>query len=203
MNEGCEVANISLGCPCRPGRENGKAVDDAYCRGMIVVAAAGNVTSQVTYPGKHARTIAVGGVTKQDDRSPWTPWCGGSRGSRVDFCAPADRIIRADRVLKCDGTWSDEFEEEKGDGTSYAAALISGIACLWIARWGNKLSNYKGWQRVEAFRKVLGDTCHVPTGWDHTQFGRGIVDAGKALKASLPNPDDLVCADDPAVNDIV
>ena len=200
LSEGCEVANISLGCPCGPGRENGRAVDKAYLEGMIVVAAAGNVTSEVTYPGRHARTITAGGVAYNDGK--WTPWCDGSRGPRVDFCAPADRITRADWIRNENDTWSDVFEREKGDGTSYAAALISGIACLWITRWGSELSGYEGWQIVEAFRKVLGETCHVPESWDHKQFGRGIVDAEAALKANLPDPDDLVYADDIAENDI-
>ena len=200
MSEGCEIANISLGCPCNPGRENGRAVDKAYHEGMIVVAAAGNVTSEVTYPGRHARTITAGGVTMNG--KAWKPWCGGSRGPRVDFCAPADRITRADWVAKGDGTWSDEFEEEEGDGTSYAAALISGIACLWVARWGSELARYQGWQMVEAFRKVLGDTCQAHQGWDHKRFGRGVVNAEAALKAGLPDPGDLVRAEDKAENDV-
>ena len=192
VSEGCEIANVSLGCPCGPGPENGRAVDRAYLRGLIMVAAAGNVTSEVTYPRKHLRTIAAGGVTKIEGK--WKPSSGNSRGSRVDFCAPADRITRADWIRDDNGVWSDEFEEDKGDGTSYAAAFISGIACLWIARWVNELSRYKGWQLVEAFRTVLGETCHVPDGWDHKRFGYGIVDAHAALKAPLP--------DDIAANDL-
>ena len=201
LSEGCEIANISLGCPCDPGRENGRAVDKAYREGMIVVAAAGNVTSEVTYPGRHARTITAAGVTMRD--GTWTPWSGGSRGRRVDFCAPADRITRADWIRNTDGTWSDEFEEEKGDGTSYAAALISGIACLWITRWDTELTRYtKGWQIVEAFRKVVGETCHVPPGWDHNRFGRGVVNAEAVLKADLPDPDVLEYERDRAKNDL-
>ena len=211
MSEGCEVANISLGCPCLPGRKNGKAVDKAYLEGLIVVAAAGNVTSEVTYPGRHYRTITAGGVTQKDDK--WAPWSGGARGPRVDFCAPADCITRADWVLQNKNSlqdvlnekqnliWSDVFKGN-GDGTSYAAAFISGIACLWITRWAGELKRYTGWQRVEAFRKVLGETCDVPDDWDSQKFGCGVVNAERALEAPLPDPDKLVCISNIAEDDL-
>jgi len=56
-DNGCDVISISLGDPCLPVSEVAKALDHAYERGVIVVAAAGNVTSEVTYPARYSRTI--------------------------------------------------------------------------------------------------------------------------------------------------
>ena len=196
-HSGCQVVNISLGDPCFPDSEDGKALDDAYEAGTIVVAAAGNVTSEVTYPGRYRRTIAAGGVTKY--RSSWKPWSGGSRGPRVDFCAPSDRITRAN--WKKTEKWHPVYQYD-GDGTSYAAAHISGLACLWIALWQRELLNYPHpWQIVEAFRKVVGDSCHKPRDWDERRFGRGIINAEATLKASLPKSEELKYESDRAEDD--
>ena len=57
---------------------------------------------------------------------------------------------------------------------------------------------------IDRLRRSEG-LAHHPSalsGWDHKRFGRGVVDAEAALKADLPDPDDLVCADDIAENDI-
>ena len=97
-DSGCQVVNISLGDPCWPDADDAKAIDEAYELGTIIVAAAGNVTSEVTYPGRYRRTMTAGGVTIQD--TTWKPWSGGSRGPRVDFCAPADHITRANWKIR-------------------------------------------------------------------------------------------------------
>ena len=195
-NSGCPVVNISLGDPCLPGRRNGGAIDTAYERGVIVIAAAGNVTSEVTYPGRHSRVITAGGVTED-----FAPWSGGARGPRVDICAPADGITRA-TWKKVNGSWLPIYSGD-GDGTSFAAAHVSGIACLWLARWGEEIRGRYGrtWRVVEAFRKVLTETCMRPQNWDTGLFGAGIVDAEAVLKAKLPDvdtlrPDENTAADD-------
>jgi subtilisin family serine protease len=196
-NNGCKVVNVSLGDPCFPGRANGRAVDYAYDHGVIVVAAAGNVTSEVTYPARHSRSIAAGGVTRR-----FEPWSGGARGARVDFCAPADEIFRASWRPK-DGGWEPVYEQG-GDGTSYAAAHVSGIACLWLALHRQQLAGYpQPWQTVEAFRKVVAETCVRPPGWDQALFGAGVVNAKAALEAPLPDPATLRYDPDLAEDDIV
>jgi len=40
-----------------------RAIDFAYERGVIVCAAAGNVISEVIYPGRFNRVVTVGGLT--------------------------------------------------------------------------------------------------------------------------------------------
>jgi len=213
-HNGCQVINISMGDPCAPGEEHGAAVDAAYEAGVIIVAAAGNVTSEVTYPGRHARTITCGGVGPSRQ-----PWSGGARGPRVDVCGPADKIWRASWAKdkpKANATnakkktnkptrkpaWTPVYAGN-GDGTSYATAHISGLACLWTALHQRDLAAYPHrWQIVEAFRQTLGDSSRQPDDWDERLFGRGIVDAERLLKAPLPAPDTLRYEEDRAADDL-
>lgn len=185
---GCRVASISLGDPCNPSPTNTLAIYDAYANGMIVVAAAGNVTSEVTFPGSHPCTITAGGVNLDG-----TPWAGGSRGSRVDLCAPANTIFRAETVA-LNPKKPDHVYGKQGDGTSYATTLIAGAAALWLARWTIKhleATYPKPWMIVEAFRSVVRSSAEVPTGWDSSRFGAGILNAHALLQTSLPDPAQL------------
>jgi serine protease len=183
LANGCRVASISLGDPCKPSPTNAAAIDRAYLRGMIVVAAAGNVTSEVTFPGSHPCTITAGGVNLD-----LTPWAGGSRGVRVDLSAPANGIFRAETVSTKKGEELYRYGRQ-GDGTSYAAALVAGAAVLWLARWSlDELERVypEPWMIVEAFRTTVRASTQVPDNWDSTRFGAGVLDAHELLQRSLP-----------------
>lgn len=180
VHAGCRVVSISLGDPCRASRSVGAAIDLAYDEGVIVVAAAGNVTSEVTYPGRYARTITAGGSTKSN-----RPWQGASRGVRVDLSAPAADVYRAEPGGLYGGG---------GDGTSYATAQIAGAAVLWLAYRKDEIKQAygEGWQIVEAFRTLARGSAHVPSDWPEHEFGAGVLDCEALLKASLPAAASLV-----------
>lgn len=193
LDGGCSILSISLGDPCFAPTEMGLAVDDAYERGVIIVAAAGNYTSEVTYPGRYSRTIAAGGITRRDE-----PWSGGSRGISVDLCAPAADVWRADPIRNNDGSVTTSRYGGTGDGTSYATVHVSGAAALWKAHHGSKLDELyaaRPWQYVEAFRTLARATARKPAGWNDKLFGAGILDIEALLKAKLPEPAALVKVD--------
>lgn len=191
----CDVVNISLGDPCLPGREMGRAIDEAYLEGILVCCAAGNITSEVTYPGRYRRTLTAGGLAKPGKK----PWAGSSRGQRVDLVAPADEIFRAQAPAG--------YGDEDADGTSYATAHLSGAAALWLAYHGKAIEQRYGrtWRRVEAFRQVVRASAHRPADWARYEkdFGAGILDVAALLKAKLPNPDDLRMIETPAEGEVV
>ena len=193
MNSGCSVLSMSMGDPCFPPKEFGRAIDRAYDKGVIFVAAAGNITSEVTYPGRFTRAIGAGGITKTGE-----PWNGGSRGPAVDVSGPADLIYRGDMTLE-DGNpkpiYGNKKDGSNANGTSYATVHVSAAAAMWLAFHGKKLDVYRSphpWRIVEAFRTVLKASARKPPGWDDTQFGAGILDIEALLKADLPSPDSLV-----------
>ncbi len=197
VDSGCLVLSMSLGNPCFPGAAIGRTVDAAYEMGVIMVAAAGNVTSEVTYPGRYARTITVGGVS--ESRRPWT---GGSAGMRVDLSAPADDVYRA--LFRGPNGTQPGYSPKDGDGTSYATTHVSGAAVLWLAHHWADIQRLYGntWRRVEAFRHCLKESAKPGPNWDSTRHGAGILFLPKLLKTTLPKPADLEKVNDLAENDM-
>lgn len=190
IEKGCEVISISLGEPCNPGEAWRQAVDEAYEAGVIVVAAAGNVTSEVTYPGRFSRTICAGGISPGG-----LPWSGGARGRKVDVCAPADEVWRA-LTPDAKNPLPREllYSSNDGDGTSYATAHIAGAAAIWLAHFRSALDGYRGWRRVEAFRAAVRASANRPAGWDTALFGAGILDVAALLDRPLVPAADLHAA---------
>ena len=176
---GAKVVNVSLGIVGAVVlKDLRSALDAAYEAGVIVICAAGNIVNPVVAPARLSRTLAVGGVTA-DAR----PWAGSSYGPETDFSGYAAGIRRAhvERGPKFSYAGS-------GDGTSYATAMTSGAAALWLAHHGAALdvSYPLAWQRVEAFRTVARQTARVPTVWNPGAFGSGILDIDALLRAALP-----------------
>lgn len=178
---GVQVLNVSLGVfLAKVDRKLRDAVNAAYDAGVIMVCAAGNIVNPVVAPARLHRTLAVGGVTAAD-----VPWSGSSYGPQTDWSSYADDLRRADvrrgpRFVYGGG----------GDGTSYATAITSGAAALWLAHHGAALdaAYAQPWQRIEAFRTLVVQTARVPRGWNPGAFGAGILDVEALLRAPLPPP---------------
>lgn len=184
---GVQVINISLGIVGGGVVKALKqAINRAYDMGVIVVCAAGNHVNSVVAPARLARTIAVGGITAVD-----RPWSGSSYGPEVDFSAPAADLRRAN--TKDGGRFS---YAAGGDGTSYATALTTGAAALWLVhRQAEIAAAYaQPWQRVAAFVQLASSTARVPSLWNPGSFGAGILDIEALLQAPLPAASDLVKA---------
>ena len=168
------VINVSMGTflTMTEPRAMKRALDYCYHRGVILVGAAGNVPAPWrAYPAAIDRAIAVAGVTRDA-----VPWSLSTYGPWVDFSAPAKHVMRATTTKSTNGY---EFGfTDNGFGTTFAAAMTSGAAALWLLAHAKAIrkSYAKPWQRIEAFRLMARRTATVPTNWEPDRgFGAGIL----------------------------
>lgn len=176
-DDGQHVLSISLGGPFG-SRFLRRAVTHAISRGVIVVAAAGNQVPFVVYPAKLADVIAVAACNCQSQ-----PWAGSSFGGEVDITAPGESVWRA--LARSNG-----FSVQRSSGTSYATAITAGAAALWLAHHGrdNLIRQYGIAGIAAVFKEVLVEQgCDRPANWDSENFGPGILNVQKLLRASLPS----------------
>ncbi|MEM9670430.1 MAG: S8 family serine peptidase [Pseudomonadota bacterium] len=176
--QGVDVITMSLGG--LPSRSLKKAIKRAVKDNILVMAAAGNCVGFVVHPAAQKHCIAIAG-TNIDDR----PWQGSSHGKAVDVSAPAELVWRAKRQKVGAGT--DEISG--GQGTSFAVALVAGVAALWLAHHDrDKLIKSLGQDETlqDRFRSLLRSTARRPSHgqWNSSEYGAGIVDAEALLKAS-------------------
>jgi len=115
VDNGAKVINISLTIT-KPLPTLEKAIDYAWDKGAVIVAAAGNnYSSTPVYPAAYPNAIAVA-ATNKDDRLPqWS-----NHGDWISLGAPGVDIY---------STLPDDNYGYKS-GTSSAAALVSGEAAL-------------------------------------------------------------------------
>jgi hypothetical protein len=186
-NRGVDVISMSLGSPWDSAilRE---AIKYALDKGVIVCAAAGNIVAQiiqgdrVTFPAKYQGVVAVAGC--DFDYKPWTRSC---RGPEVDITAPGTDVWRAAATKDLDSAIV-----ERGSGTSFAVAMVAGMAACWIGRHGGKqalLNHYGSQARLIPAAFLLALRKHAKTllvDGDPAQFGGGVLH-GKNL-AELPLP---------------
>ena len=208
----CSVINLSLGArpaatPILPfGRaltRLGKACDQAYDEGVIVVAALGNnLHDRATYPAKYWRTICAGGLApvfrdgRFDGTEEWKPQpdpLADDDRQFIDVWAPADKIFRASPSRR-DGAVQDQYAPlADGDGTSYAAAAVSGAAAIWLARRRTDIENLydEPWMLTEAFRKLLQSAHAGSRAGDEKDQPEPVLNVEALVLADLPKPSSL------------
>ncbi|MFN3075344.1 MAG: S8/S53 family peptidase [Alphaproteobacteria bacterium] len=220
-SKACEVVTISLGIPQLSlfNHVLGEAVDQAYERGVIIVAAGGQIVDSICYPGKFYRTIGVGGYTGfVGNQGIYVSYgLDGSMNGFVDAWAPANPVWRPTVEHGSDGL---DYGYGFGDGTSFATPHVSAAAAMWLYyREKDIATAYKEpWMRVEAFRLLLKRTAQDlktlgyrgfdamrPAGSTEKPPGKGNADASgryvsggldilALLKADLPAHTDLTMA---------
>ncbi len=183
VDGGARVISMSLGSPVgsRPLR---RAVENALDKGVIVCAAAGNVVlfdhtlSAVTYPGAYPGVVAVAGCDYH--KRPWIDSC---RGPEVVVTAPATQVWHARAEENGQGP---EYSCEQGSGTSFAVALIAGIAACWLGRLDREGFDLPARYIPRAFLRALQEHSAIPVDltqrvgeqrWNRNELGCGIVDA--------------------------
>ncbi|MDA0256983.1 MAG: S8 family serine peptidase, partial [Chloroflexi bacterium] len=132
-DRGAHVINISLGTP-NDSLVLRAAVEYAQRSGALIVASAGNVPGEVTFPGAYPGVIAVGAsgaiAGNVVDYTLPTPFTGS--GPQVDLIAPGLLIAGPLPGALCDnGGWQCEGGPyTRASGSSFAAALVAGAAAL-------------------------------------------------------------------------
>jgi type VII secretion-associated serine protease mycosin len=163
-NNGARVINVSVAAP--RGRLLNSAISTAARMDSVVVAAAGNKsdTLQLAYPAAIPDVLAVGATDRNGKHANFSV-----TSPEVDLCAPGVDIV----------TTFQRDKYQKGNGTSQAAAIVSGAAALVRAKFP-ELSAPEVIHRLTATAKDNG-----PPGRDD-QCGYGVLDIVKALTADVP-----------------
>lgn len=159
VNNGMKVANMSLGTTVHV-QSLKDAVDEAYARGLLMVAAAGNTGAGVSYPAAYGSVIAVSATDTENKICTFS-----SRGSEIELAAPGLEI----------GSTYVGSSYAVLSGTSMASPHVSGTAALVLAANGS-LSNVEVRQRLADTAYYLGTPIY---------YGHGLVDAAAAVGAAI------------------
>ncbi len=179
VDNGCHLISMSLGGPLH-SQALEDAVRHAVARDVIVLAAAGNVWPFVVYPAKLEQVIAVA-ATHCDDG----PWKRSAHGDAVDVSAPGESVWRAETLDA-----PARYALGRGTGTSFAVATAAGVTALWLAYHGRDrlIWRFGAGNLASVYRELLVTRgVRRPAGWDTDDYGAGIIDAEKLLKAALPD----------------
>jgi type VII secretion-associated serine protease mycosin len=183
VDHGAGVINMSFGAPEVDGvpgqRDERAAIRYALSRGVVVVASAGNEgdpadrrrpgRNRVGFPAGYAGVIAVGAARRDHSAAAFS-----TRHTYVTLAAPGvDIVDRADASFYY-----------LGDGTSQAAAVVSGTVALVKAKYP-KLSP------AQIQRLLIDTASNRPKGGHGPGLGYGIVNPLGALRraaAIAPRP---------------
>lgn len=134
---------------------------------MVHFAASGNSgSSPVNYPARYASVIAVGAANRNGSRASFSTY-----GSGLEFLAPGEQIVTADRSGSSGYVGGDYATVE---GTSFASPYAAGVAALLLSREPNLTPD----QVLERMRQSCRD-MHT-TGYD-TVTGWGLLNAHRTL----------------------
>lgn len=161
-DHGAQIINVSLG-GTSPSTVLHDAVNYAYGKGVIIVAAAGNDNGTIRYPARYPNVIAVGAVDSLNNRAGTSNY-----GSELDLVAPGVNIYST--VV---GGY------DYNSGTSMAAPYVSGLAAILYGILGNGSSGLVTSQ-MESTALDLGSA-----GFD-VYHGFGLIQMDSALKLVLP-----------------
>ena len=169
VDHGAKVINISLGSSSPDWPQSWDAAFlYAEQKDVVVVAAAGNRGSgniQVGAPATIPGVVTVAGLDRKNTASQDSS----SQGISIAVAAPAEELEGA---LPGGGyaTWS---------GTSGAAPIVAGVAALIRSKYP-EMSAKQVINRIITTAKDVGEPGRDPL------YGFGILDAEKALTASVP-----------------
>ena len=166
VDHGASVINLSLGSDS-PSATLQDAINYAYSKNVVVVAAAGNSPDQVSFPASFQQTISVAATTSDGKNVASFS----SRLSRVDLAAPGENVF----TTYYSPTDGDSYQAL--DGTSFSTAIVSAAVALMRAA-NPGLS-------VEAVRADLTSTAAHTFPAGALGGGAGLLDVGAALRRAM------------------
>ena len=169
------------------GRLIARAAENAVERGpngITVIAAAGNEGRQIVAPGCAHNVITVGAINDNNDgiQSNDTVWSESGHGPTFEGIVKPDLVAPGVSItaLKKDAVPTDPLSlqyYDAGDGTSYAAPHVAGVAALLY----EKNPTWTAAQ-IKAALKQTADLHNL--GSDENMRGKGLVDAFDAINLS-------------------
>jgi thermitase len=176
VDHGAQVINLSLG-GTGPSALLEDAINYAYSRGAVVVAAAGNTGSNfVLYPARYPNAIAVARTNSANN------WDGSSFGPEVDLSAPGTLIFST--VV---GGY------DYNSGSSMSTGFVSGLAAILIGIPGNGSPG--------AIKSQMESTALDIefAGWDE-YTGAGLIQMDAAIREALPPTNPPENSANPSIN---
>jgi thermitase len=175
VNHGAKVINLSLGALPLSGYTceqqfpvMSQAIANAYAAGVLVVAAAGNnSTNRLACPGLQSEAMAVGATDLNDQRAWYSNY-----GTGLDVVAPGSNIYSTLPLASSSIPYGPMW------GTSMATPHVTGLAALiWSLNPG---------LTIEQVRNIIQSTADDlgAVGWDQ-YFGYGRINASRALASSV------------------
>ena len=184
VDNGANIISMSFG-----GNKSNlerQAINDAYSKGCLLVAASGNDNQPyVAYPAAYDNVIAVGATNQSDKRCDASDWgydlwgnpMGSNYGKELDVVAPGDNILSTVRT--------DKGKYASSGGTSMAVPFVAGLAAL-IWSHNSSLTNSEVRDIIRSSADDIGSG-----GWDkYTGYGR--INAERALDLAIPFPEEVV-----------
>ncbi|HJW01400.1 MAG TPA: S8 family serine peptidase [Arthrobacter sp.] len=174
VSNGAKVINMSLGV--RASRTLETAVNNAWSKGAVLVAAAGNGGNQSKiYPGAYPNVIAVGATDNFDNKASFSSY----GASWVDVAAPGANVYSTfpnhEFVLRAQ--YNRSLGYDVGNGTSMSSAVVAATAALaWSSHPGATNSSVRG---------IVELTAEKITGQD-SYWAYGRVNADKAVRYVKP-----------------
>jgi hypothetical protein len=178
------VVNLSFGGTQASTLEE-QAILQAYDRGVVVVAAAGNEAgrgSPLSYPASLPHVLTVASTASEDRVSSFS-----SRSPWVDVAAPGEGIPAAIPLGFSQPGMPEGFALL--GGTSFATPIVAGAtAWIWTAR--------PGLDKTQVRELVRRSARDVDSRGRNAETGFGILDIPSALVAAPPARDPLEPNDD-------
>jgi len=167
VDGGANVINVSVSS-FLPNIQLQAAAQYAEANDVLIVAAVSNEAKQgnpTAYPAAYPQVLAVGAIDKGGKRSEFSEF-----GDGLDVVAPGVNITGLSRA---------SAGHVVGDGTSFAAPFVAGVAALVRAE-------YPTLTAAQVRHRIEATADHPGTALPNPELGWGVVNPWAAVTAVLP-----------------